>query len=361
MIILQGFYWNCLENWWSELNYLTEAFKEKQFDQIWLPPVSKGMNGKQSMGYDIFEHYNLNSRFGNKEELKSLINNLHDKKIQVMGDLVMGHLIGGDLEKNPLLNNEKTYSSFKEVAFPKNYKHFCHKCGKCDSQNSFGETICYYADNEYMKKGLIKWAKWLKEDIGFDSFRLDNLKDMRWDFIRDFSNEFKNTFLLGEYWDHNDEILNKLSDYANINLFNFPLYYPIKEMCMNPNYNFRDLKLVSNKRKVNFLANHDIERDNRENMQAISINKELGYAYILMQDNPAVVFWDDYFKYELKRDIDQLISLRKKTKKEKLEEQFINNHIYVAKRGNNEVIINNGLEPFVYKGVKIESQNYQII
>ena len=361
MIILQSFYWNCLENWWNELNYLVDAFQEKQFDQIWLPPVSKGMNGKDSMGYDISEHYNLNSRFGNKKELKSLINNLHDREIQVMADLVMGHLIGGDLEPNPLLNNKKTYSSFKEEKFPKNYKHFCHKCGGCNSNNSFGETICYYSDNEYMKKGLIKWSKWLKEEIGFDSFRLDNLKDMRWDFIRDFSNEFKDTFLLGEYWDHDDNILNDLSEYANINLFNFPLYYPIKEMCLNPNYKMSDLKLVSSHNKVNFLANHDIERDNRENMQAITVNKELGYAYILMQETPAVIFWNDYFKYELKNDIDQLISIRKKTEEDKLEEEFINDNIYIAKRGKFEVVINNGLEPFLYKGITINSQQYQII
>jgi alpha-amylase len=360
MIILQGFYWNCLENWWNELNCLVDAFEEKKFDQIWLPPSSKGMTGKKSMGYDISEHYNLDSRFGNQEELKTLINNLHDRKIKVMGDLVMGHLIGGDLEFNPLLDKE-TYSLFNEEKFPKNYNHFCHHCGECDSNNSFGETICYYKDNSYMKNGLINWAKWLREEIGYDSFRLDNLKDIRWDFTRDFSNEFKDTFLLGEYWDHNDNILNKLSDYANIHLFNFPLYYPIKEMCMNPNYNISDLKLVSNKKRVNFLVNHDIERDNRENMQAISINKELGYAYILMQNAPAVIFWNDYFKYELKDKIDQLMRIRKETTGKPLFEKFINEHIYIAKRGKYEVIINNGFNSFNYKGVNVESQNYKVI
>jgi len=360
MIILQSFYWNCNQNWWNELNYLVEAFKEKQFDQVWLPPPTKGMSGEKSMGYDIKKHYDLNSRFGTEESLKRLIDNLHSKNIEVMADLVMGHMIGGDLEQNPLLNKE-TYTSFKEEKFPKNFNHFCHKCGQCNSENSFGETICYYGDNSYMKNGLIKWAKWLKNDIGFDSFRMDNLKDMRWDFIKDFAKEFKDTFILGEYWDHNDDIIKDLISYSNINLFNFPLYYPIKEMCMNPDYIISDLKKVSSHKKVNFLANHDIERDHRENMEAITVNKELGYAYALMQDTPLVIFWSDYFEYNMKKQIDELIKIRKQTEDNDLEENFINDHIYSAKRGNFEVVVNNGIEPYTHKGVKIEGQEYKII
>ena len=61
MVILQGFHWDCLNDWYEVLSVLSSTLKEKQFDQIWLPPPSKGMNGDNSMGYDIKDHYNLNS------------------------------------------------------------------------------------------------------------------------------------------------------------------------------------------------------------------------------------------------------------------------------------------------------------
>jgi len=46
-----------------------------------------------------------------------------------------------------------------------------------------------------MKNELINWAEWLKNEIGFDSFRLDNLKDMRWDFAKEFADHFRDNTL----------------------------------------------------------------------------------------------------------------------------------------------------------------------
>lgn len=223
MLILQAFYWNCLDNWWEEIASITDEIAFKGFDTVWLPPPSRGMKGSESMGYDIKEHYNLNSRFGTEKSLKKLINKFHENEVEVMADLVLGHMLGGKKEWNPKLE-KKTYTKFEEDEFPKNYMHFCHECGGCSIRNSFGETICYYSDQEYMKKELIDWAKWLKNEIGFDSFRLDNLKDMRWDFAREFADEFRdNTFMVGEYWNGDDRMLQEFIDHSEINLFNFPL------------------------------------------------------------------------------------------------------------------------------------------
>ncbi|MFW5891607.1 MAG: alpha-amylase family glycosyl hydrolase [bacterium] len=360
MIILQSFYWNCLENWYQHLDVLVEEIAKKGFDQVWLPPPSAGMAGRDSMGYDIKEHYNLNSRFGTEDELRNLIDKFHENDVKVMADLVMGHMLGGDLDYNPLLN-KKTYSLFNEKKFPKNYKHFCHNCGNCNSNNSFGETICYYSDNCYMKNGLIQWAKWLKKEIGFDSFRLDNLKDMRWEFIKDFVKEFEDTFMIGEYWDGSDEKLISLINKTGINLFDFPLYYKLREACMNPMFSFKEIETVSKYNKVNFLSNHDIDRSERDvNKDAIANRKELGYAYAFFQDNPIVVFWEDYFTYELKEEIDFLIKYRKRFEKHKLEIVNITDDIYHAKRGNYHLIINNSNENFIYNEAIIGAGSYQL-
>ncbi|TDO71347.1 alpha-amylase [Halanaerobium saccharolyticum] len=361
MLILQAFYWNCLDDWWEEIASIVEDIAIKGFDTVWLPPPSKGMNGKNSMGYDIKEHYNLDSKFGNKKTLKKLINKLHENEVEVMADLVLGHMLGGDREWNPHFK-EKTYTRFEEKSFPKNHNNFCHECGDCSCRNNFGETICYYSDDEYMKKELINWAKWLKTEIGFDSFRLDNLKDMRWDFAKEFADEFREkTFMVGEYWDGDDRILKEFIDHSKLNLFNFPLYYSIKEMCMDPLFPIRSLEGVSSKNKVNFLSNHDIERDERDfNKDAIITNKELGYAYILFQDNPAVIYWNDYFRYGLKEKLDQLINLRKNSSDLPLEIIDLTDDIYHARRGRYNLIINNAVNDYHFSGLTVSGRDYVI-
>ena len=357
MIILQGFYWNCLENWYKELDVLVESIAEKGFDGIWLPPPSKGMSGKLSMGYDIKEHYNLDSRFGDKKDLINLIEKCHKNDIEVMADLVMGHMLGGKKELNPYVN-EETYTRFDEERFPKDYRHFHYGD---NAVNEFGETINYYSDDEYMKKGLIRWVAWLKDEIGYDSFRLGNLKDMDWDFIKSFIKEFDDVFIVGEYWDGSDDKLNEVIDYMDVQLFNFPLFYRVKEMCMNPEYSMRKLENVSKYNKVNFLSNHDIERFERDNNKdAIAVNKELGYAYIMFQEEPVVIAWQDYFEYDLREELDRLIEVRKKTEDNNLEVIFVDDNIYHAKRGSYEIIINNSCEDIDYQGNKISSRSYNI-
>jgi alpha-amylase len=348
MLILQGFYWDCPSDWYNEISYLTDAIAEKGFTDIWLPPPSRGMSGDNSMGYDIKDHYNLNSKFGTEEELSCLIDDLHSKGVNVMADLVMGHMVGGKKEYNPKLECD-TYTKFSSDRFPKSYKHFCKECGGCNTRSSFGETICYYSDNNYMKHGLIKWAKWIKE-FGFDSFRLDNLKEMRWDFIDEFSSEFNN-FIVGEYWSGDDLMLDALTNFTDMHLFNFPLFYNLKEMCMNPDFSISTLH--SNSNRVNFVSNHDVERK-----EPIIENKELAYAYILFQKQPAVVYWEDYFTYELKEKIDELIAPRKEFPLEVPVIKHTDDNLYIAERGNYTLYINNSLDEI--EGVKPHSYKLEV-
>lgn len=358
MIILQSFYWNCLDNWWEELNYLVESIAEKGFDTMWLPPPSRGMGGEHSMGYDIKEHYNLNSKFGNRASLEELIDKCHRNDIEVMGDLVMGHMLGGELEYNPLDGNE-TYTKFPEEKFPKNYRHFHFGS---DDINEFGETINYYSDDNYMKDGLVEWADWLNSEIGFDSFRLDNLKDMDLEFISFFISYFEDNFIVGEFWDGSDDRLEEIYDKTECKLFNFPLFYKMKEVCINPDYPICKLEDITKENRVNFLSNHDIERRERSyNKDAIYVNKEIGYAYIMFQEQSLVVAWEDYFDYGLKSIIDELINIRKDFKRYPLNVLYTDKNIYHAERGGYELIINNADRDIFYRDFNIDSQSFIVI
>jgi alpha-amylase len=130
---------------------------------------------------------------------------------------------------------------------------------------------------------------------------------------------------------------------------------------MDTFFSIRSLEDISKKNKVNFLSNHDIEREERDfNKDAIITNKELGYAYILFQDNPAVIYWNDYFKYNLREKLDQLINLRKNSIHKPLEIVNLNDNIYHAKRGRYNLIINNGYDEYYYSALKVAGRDYEI-
>lgn len=361
MVILQGFYWDCMKNWWKKLIPLADKLSNKGFDSIWLPPMTRGMNGEHSMGYDIKSHYNFNTKFGNKNDLINLINNLHENNINIIADVVMGHMMGGELEYNPILSNEneviKTWTKFTEDEFPKNYKHFHYNE---DDINEFGKTINYYNDNEYMKKGLIKWSNYLL-DIGFDGFRVDNCKDINWDFLKKWKEKFKPQFTMGELWDGDNKYLDSFYNKTNIQPLNFPLFYSLKEMCMNTKYDIRILEEIINKypNRINFVSNHDIARSRNGTTEDIVDNKELAYAYIMFQELPVIIFWKDYFDYNLKEKIDKLIKIYKNFKSSEL--LYISRDLYVKEKGNYILLLNTGDVKRKWNNNIINSQSYKII
>src|SRR5690349_8980326 len=65
-------------SWWDHLAAQAGALRQAGFTAIWLPPVMKGASGKASVGYDVFDDYDIGSktqkgtmqtRYGTREEL----------------------------------------------------------------------------------------------------------------------------------------------------------------------------------------------------------------------------------------------------------------------------------------------------
>ena len=73
-VLLQGFYQRgdagvpvppeggLTHSWWDHLAAQAADFSQAGFTAIWLPPVSKGASGKASVGYDVFDDYDLGSK-----------------------------------------------------------------------------------------------------------------------------------------------------------------------------------------------------------------------------------------------------------------------------------------------------------
>ncbi len=110
-VMMQAFYWDppAGGTWWNTVQTKVDAWSSAGMDAIWLPPVSKAQAGANSMGYDPTDYFDLGeynqngtveTRFGSKTELTSLINAAHTENMKVYADIVLNHNSGGALENN---------------------------------------------------------------------------------------------------------------------------------------------------------------------------------------------------------------------------------------------------------------------
>ncbi len=76
----------------GDINGIIEKLDYLQFlgvDYLWLTPVYESpMNDN---GYDISDYYKINDQFGNIDDLKSLIEQAHQRDLKIMLDIVINH------------------------------------------------------------------------------------------------------------------------------------------------------------------------------------------------------------------------------------------------------------------------------
>ena len=61
------------------------------YDALWIPPTGKADTGALSVGYDVFDRFDLNNLYGNGDQLTQLIKEAHKAKICVYADIVLNH------------------------------------------------------------------------------------------------------------------------------------------------------------------------------------------------------------------------------------------------------------------------------
>jgi alpha-amylase len=138
-VMMQAFYWNVPVDdvnlngtWYDSLKAHAAGLKQAGLTAIWTPPPSKGAFSIYDMGYGIYDHYDLGeysqkgnvgsgipasteTRFGSKQELINMINEFHNKGMEVYADIVLNHLYGGSYETNAPVKNyieEENYPSY---------------------------------------------------------------------------------------------------------------------------------------------------------------------------------------------------------------------------------------------------------
>jgi alpha-amylase len=342
-VLMQAFYWDCpkLENreynWWNFVKSKIPVLKSAGFSALWLPPPSKAASNP-SMGYDVYDYFDLGefdqkgfvrTWFGSKDELIKLIRAAHQSGLQVYSDVVLNHNSGGDGEEANPIDGRKRWTKFcpRSEKFNRGWKCFHPSPYERWDFKEFGAMPDLCHRNPYVLGYMLKYVRWLIEEIGFDGYRYDfvegygswmatSIQDLR---VRK-NGQFFNPFGVGECWDEYDVIkdwlteTNALSDNP-ASAFDFPLHYRLKDLCDNYGYSLKNLAepgtLLADfpQNAVTFVDDHDTAHE-----EPIVNDKMLAYAFILTHEGYPCVLWQDYFNYELakqgtKNGIDALIKV----------------------------------------------------
>ncbi len=102
---------------WREIEDRLPEVAEAGYTALWLPQPAKGCSGTYSVGYDVFDRFDLGdknqmgtvrTRYGTKAELLSLVEKAHRLGLRVHFDNVMAHNAGplDDVPANPRFVHE---------------------------------------------------------------------------------------------------------------------------------------------------------------------------------------------------------------------------------------------------------------
>ncbi|BDH45365.1 alpha-amylase [Salmonella enterica subsp. enterica serovar Choleraesuis] len=372
-VILQFFHWYYPDGGklWPEVEQRASSLSEIGVTMAWLPPSGKGASGGYSVGYDTYDLFDLGefdqkgsvaTKYGDKQQLISAINALHDHGIGVLMDVVINHKMGADEKEAIRVNrvNEEDRNQIDEevincegwtrYTFPARagqYSQFVwdFRCfSGIDHIENPDEDGIFKIINDYTAEGwseqvddengnfdylmgsnidfrnlavaeeLKYWGRWMLEQTQCDGFRLDAVKHIPAWFYKDWIDHIQQEapnplFIVAEYWSHEVDKLQQYIDQVagQTMLFDAPLQMNFH----NASKQGRDYDLsqiyvgtlveADPFHAVTLVANHDTQP-----LQALEAPvepwfKPLAYALILLRENGVPsIFYPDLFgaRYE---------------------------------------------------------------
>ena len=275
--LIQFFHWYYPGNGvlWKNFGKEIPRLSALGITAAWLPPPYKGGSGSSSVGYDVYDLFDLGefkqqgtiaTKYGTKKDLTHAISKAHKHKMQVIADATLNHKAHGDeLEKicvrrvNPENRTEfisepmeieawtkfffpgrnKKYSEFvwdyhcftgldwaedrKEKAIFKILNEYGEEWEKLAEEEKGNFDYLSFNDIEFRNKAVREelkyWGKWFLETTNADGFRLDAVKHIAPGFINEWIDHMngiaqKKLFFMGEYW--NDQKAESLDKYIEV-------------------------------------------------------------------------------------------------------------------------------------------------
>ncbi|GAA5867184.1 hypothetical protein JCM8547_006268 [Rhodosporidiobolus lusitaniae] len=288
-VILQSY------NWYTEgggtlyttLEEKAAELAEMGITMVWLPPATKAGGGSGSVGYDIYDLWDLGefdqkgstaTKWGTKDELVSLISTFNSQNITTLLDAVLNQKTSADdtetfkatqvsstdrLETTSDLHEIEGQTVFKfdgrggkYSTLQWNYTHFTGVAYDVATDTSgvfliegkewstevstengnydflIFDDVCYA--NQEVRDDILAWGKWVLQETGAGGFRLDAMKHYNASFAGEFLRTVRSStsgsdfFAVGEYWSGSpSEIEAYLDDFTggDLHMFDAPLHY----------------------------------------------------------------------------------------------------------------------------------------
>jgi glycosidase len=345
-VILQAWHWNVVRtaqgNWYNILKGMMGEIAEDGFTMLYMPPPwyddsqwsdGTGRTGG-SEGY-YWKNMDLNSKYGSKSDLQSMMNEADNYGIKLIFDMVPNH--ADKFSPTGLWVRNSTYGN----VWIDQYSNFF--------DNTYGGT-----DGDGNKKGVFDWNSGTSTAYGSDvdltyggfgynaiKHGMQELKNMgadgwRWDYVHGYPathvdawiNEIGGSeFSVGEYWNLDYNTLVNWSSAANSSVFDFRLKEQLNNSS-NPDNWGAGWSLNTNasdsirERAVTFVGNHDTDWSPGGNHKEINYNvssyyRDTANAYILLMPGTPCVFWPHIYDWNTGSNgydyipFDKLIAARK--------------------------------------------------
>ncbi|AFG38552.1 alpha-amylase family glycosyl hydrolase [Spirochaeta africana] len=349
----QIFYWDSYPGLWSDLPAMAQPLAEAGITSMWLPPAAKAMNGTFSVGYDVYDFWDLGefdqkgtvpTRYGTRAELENALSALDGLGIDAYYDVVFNHRMGADSQQYvPGIGERWTQFDLhgRQVHYtPERWGYLYHDFAwdwtafnGLDGQlfpdkwwgNTFHFPYLMGNDVDYNRQDvrheMKAWGEWIIDDIGFSGFRMDAIAHVDTDFTRNWINHVQwatedDVFFVAEAW------VGDISGYLDaVNTPHLMAFdFNLREDFVNLSSGSKDMRWwggLANShhagRAVTFIDNHDTSRaGNPYGMPQVINYKNQAYAYILMREHGVpTVFARDWDEFGMAPTLSRLVEARR--------------------------------------------------
>lgn len=335
-IILQGFNWESWKTsggWYNELSRRMAEIYDDGFTAVWLPPSTDSVS---EQGYLPRDLYNLNSRYGSEDDLRTLLRRMKELKIKSIADIVINHRCAQDQDEQGRWNRFGGRLSWDSSAITCDNNEFGGK-GAPGSGEDYSAAPNVDHTQDRIRHDLKEWLKYMRKNVGYDGWRFDFVKGYSGKYTREYIDESTPLMAFGEFWDacsYTDGVLDYNQDNhrqrtvnwcdatgGTASAFDFTTKGILQEACVRNEY----WRLIDDRgrppgmcgmwpsRAVTFIENHDTG-STLGHWPFPDYKLGEGYAYILTHPGTPCVFWDHYERGGLRETILDLIRLRRELK-----------------------------------------------
>lgn len=262
--VLQMFHWYTPgDGWlWREVAARAEELAAMGVTDLWLPPAYKAASGAASVGYDVYDLFDLGefdqkgsvaTRYGTRAGLEAATGAAREAGLRVLHDVVFNHRMGADEAERVLVRRADPQDRTQiepdafEADVPTRFtfpgRAGTHSAFVWDAQcfsgvdrianpdedgvfrivNDYGDgqwseevdaelgnfDYLMGADVEFRNRAVVDelktWGRWLASQVPCDGFRLDAVKHVPAWFFREWIGAMREAvdpalFVVGEYW-----------------------------------------------------------------------------------------------------------------------------------------------------------------